>query len=437
MSEYSPEISHVYINNSSTPDIQESTKESIKESNKESINDYSTEEITETKSSSNINTVSNSVSDKEIETSIVSTSIISTTENQKENLDYSTSISEIDNKNKIEIFILQTRLLNKLLKIFLIIFDKIDNFSKIQIIIDIYKNTNLRNLQESSPTSQTIDLYLDSQNENDEIEPGKILILTSQKEFENSDRIVINPNKNQNLEIKVLNNDNKILDTLENEKMIRNGEMVDFFYNGVSDFKINQYIISSSSIGCNFNLFSNKIIEEKNKQNITLNFIENNNNNDNNNNIKAECIISNETENKIPCYLGEEVDKNFILDSYIGIQEKNIFFISQENKAKNFLLTCLNEKEKDSNTVVTIVVIIIIVIFIAIVILLVKFRKKEERKEPDIKNINPKDDEFFFYVDNNVETKSNRSSEKDRETSFSLYGKKRKKKEKNIIKWLF
>ena len=74
-----------------------------------------------------------------------------------------------------ELFILQTRLIDKLLKVFLITFDKIDKNFHIKILIDIYKNSNLRNLQEPSLTNQQIDLYIDQENINS-TEPGKILI---------------------------------------------------------------------------------------------------------------------------------------------------------------------------------------------------------------------------------------------------------------------
>ena len=205
--------------------------------------------------------------------------------------------------------------------------------------------------------------------------------------------------------------------------MIQNGEIIDFS-SGISDFKINQYIISSSSIGCNFNLISKKNIEEETNKNITLNFIEKENSN---NKIKAECILSNKTENKIPCYLGEEVNKNFILDSYIGLQEKNIFLITQENKVNNLLLTCLKEKEKKDNKVITIVVVVIILIFIAVIVLLVFIRKKQAPQEPDIKNIQPEKDDFFFYYDNNdIRSMSSRSNS-DKDSSLSSNYKNKKK----------
>ena len=155
-----------------------------------------------------------------------------------------------------------------------------------------------------------------------------------------------------------------------------------------------------------------------------MNFIEKENEN---NKIRAECILSNETENKIPCYLGEEVNKNFSLDSYIGSQEQNLFLITQENKANNLLLTCLKEKEKD-NKVITIVVIVIIVIFIAVIILLVTLRKKQTPQEIDIKNIKPEKDDFVFYIDNNdIRSMSSRSnSEKSSSLNF-----KRKNNKKN------
>ncbi len=51
--------------------------------------------------------------------------------------------------------------------------------------------------------------------------------------------------------MKVLNNNNKILDTQENNKLIQNKEMIDFS-NPDNNYKINEYYIESSSKGCQF-----------------------------------------------------------------------------------------------------------------------------------------------------------------------------------------
>ena len=215
--------------------------------------------------------------------------------------------------------------------------------------------------------------------------------------------------------------------------MIQNGKIIDFS-KGILDYKINQYIISSSSIGCNFNLISKKSIEEETKKNIILNFIEKDNEN---NRIKVECILSNENGNKIPCYLEEEVNKNFILDSYIGSsQEKNLFLITQENKANNLLLSCIKEKEKGNKVIiiVVIVIIVIVVIFITVIVLIVNLRKKQVPQKIDIKDIKPekKDDVVFYshnnYIHNNdIRSTSNRSHS-EKESSLNLKSRKNIKK---------
>ena len=118
-----------------------------------------------------------------------------------------------------QLIILQVRIIKNLLKIFIIISTKIKNPSIFKISIDLYKSGNSRNLQETSLKNHQVDLYL---NENNELEPGKIYELTSQEEFNNSDRVVVNIKSNSDYEIKLLNNNNKVLDYQENEKMIKN-----------------------------------------------------------------------------------------------------------------------------------------------------------------------------------------------------------------------
>ena len=93
-------------------------------------------------------------------------------------------------------------------------------FNNLKISYILYQNGNIRNLQGINEIELSI-------NENNNIEPNKIYELTSKEEFNDKDRIIIVSQKTSDYETKVLNNNNKILDTSENEKMIKNGEMID------------------------------------------------------------------------------------------------------------------------------------------------------------------------------------------------------------------
>ena len=290
-----------------------------------------------------------------------------------------TEIQEISSKNH-EIFILQVQLINKLLKIYLTSSSKIEKDFHIKLSVDLYKSKrNIRNLQESpSQKDYQVDFF---NNEDNEIQPGNIFSITSKEEFDEGDRIVVNENQNINYGFKILNNNNKILDTKETKKMIDKGEIVDFS-NISTNYQISEYLIESSSQGCEFDLVSKDNIKE-NKQNIILNFIEKDNKN---NNINIECIISSANNNKIPCSLEQEVDNNYNLNSYVGSNEKGLYYIKQENQ--DFHITC-QEKKSNKRTLWIILGIVGAVILITLIIVLIvccpkKNSTKEEKNKGNI-----------------------------------------------------
>ena len=285
------------------------------------------------------------------------------------------------------LFIIQVRIINKLLKIFVIISIKIKTPFHLRISINLYKNNYLRNLQGSSYGSQQLDFYiLDSK----EIEPGTIIELTSQEEFNEHDRIVLNLIRVSEYEIKTLNNDDKFLDSQENEKMLKNGEIFDFNKN--LSYKINHYVISSSTSGCKFYLISKSAIKENN-QTIYLNFIEKN---DKNNIIKSECSLSSQYNDKIECNLDKNINSNYILDPYIGSNNDTIFYLTQENDEQNLELNCQIEmyrnynarsnKKKNNNLAIILITVGIIILVIIIVIIIIYYQIKQKKYKKIDKN---------------------------------------------------
>ena len=283
-----------------------------------------------------------------------------------------------------EMFILQVQIINKFLKIFLSVSKKLEKDYHFKFSIQLYKNHNIRNLESSSYISKEIDLYLSS-NDND-IEAGKIISLVSQEKFEDTDRIVIKEEKKAEYRMKVMNNNNKILDTQENKKMIQNKEMMDFSKSS-TNYKINEYYIESSSKGCQFDLISKKSIDENNKK-ITLTFSEKYNKNKN---VNAECTLSSDNDNNIPCSLDKEIDnKKYILEGYIGSNENNLFYIMPDKDKSNFELNCSDEKF-DNKKIKTIIIIIItaisiVIFFILIIICICCFKSKKIENIPNLRH---------------------------------------------------
>ena len=131
---------------------------------------------------------------------------------------------------------------------------------------------------------------------------------------------------------------------------------------------INYYLIKSYTRGCNFNLTSEKEIQES-KNEITLTFLESG---DRSNIINSKCALSKEYENKIPCLLENNIDEKYILDSYIGNTDKNFYLITPNNEEQNYELICQisesnNNSNKKSNSLGKAAIIIIIIISILFV----------------------------------------------------------------------
>ena len=390
--------SETYLNSTNI-----SSTEHLKET---SINSFNNNTYTEYISESNIKTnyINNStiysteklINSTNIITSQLSTEIvknslnISSSENKTEIPSQKISTTYITNNPFFEIYILQVRIINKLLKIFIIISKKIEKLFTFKISYILYQNGNIRNLQGINEIELSI-------NENNNIEPNKIYELTSKDQFNNNDRIIIVSQKTSDYETKVLNNNNKILDTSENEKMIKNGEMIDLSKN-ISEYKINNYIIKSSTTGCDFYLNSDKIIEDS-KHEINLNFIESNNIN---NNISANCTLSSENNNKIPCLIQEGINNTYTLDSYIGTKNETFYTITPDDNEQKFELTCINKatddnsNKKKSNSLSKagiIIIVVVSILFVGAIAFVVGYcclkRKKiypeiKQKKDPSI-----------------------------------------------------
>ena len=311
-----------------------------------------------------------------------------------------------------QLYILQVQIINKLLKIFLTLTVNIEKGLHIKFSINLFKNRlRQRNLQGSSK-SQEVNLYLDNVS-------GNIATLTSKEEFEETDRIVVNKEQGDEYELYLLNNDNKVLDTLENKKKIDNNKVVDFSEIN-SDYPVKKYYIESSSSGCSFNLVSKDSIRESNKE-INLTFIQKD---DINNNINAKCTLSSDNEKNIPCSLGEEFEeKNYNLQSYVGSNTNSLFYIFQDNDG--YQLSCSDEKKDKDKKIIIIAIAAggaaLLGIIITIICCCCKKKKVEKVHFPE-KNFTIKETEENSFNNNNFDKKNKKNKKKK---------KKKKKKKRN------
>ena len=291
-----------------------------------------------------------------------------------------------------EMFILQVQIINKLLKVFLTLKEKILKDFHIKFSINLFKNKQ-RNLQDSTSENQEVDLYLENDND---VESGNIVTLTSHEEFDNNDRVIINKQQSNDYQLTVLNNNDNILDTLENKKMIDNNEIIDF--SGVnSDLTINRYYIESSSTGCSFDLVSKDTIKENNKE-IYLTFIEKDNIN---NNINAKCTLSSNNDKKIPCSFEQDVDeKNYDLQSYVGSNGNDLFYIFQDKD--NYQLSCSDDGSKRLKIIIGIASGVVILLIVIITLCCCCKKKKVETIDNTGRNIRNSGHKVISFNNNNL-----------------------------------
>ena len=274
-----------------------------------------------------------------------------------------------------DLFVFQIQIKNNRLKVFLSVSTNVDKSFNFTISINLYKSKNTRNLQETYYNDYQVDLYI---NGLEKINSGDIFSAYSHEEFNESDRIVLKEIKNNDYGLKALNNDSRLLDSEETKKMIANNEIFDF--SNIGSLSIKKYYIVSSTQGCNFDLISQQTINSK-RQNITLKFIEKN---DNNNNINVKCILSLDNHDKIPCSLEQEINNEYILDSYVGSNENGVFYIFQD--LDHFQLKCSNENTDNSKRVKIIGIICIVLLIVIIVCVAIACGRNNHSKEDIIPN---------------------------------------------------
>ena len=328
-----------------------------------------------------------------LENNSVKSNIISTIPNKKKtnNITYASEISSTLNYTETPrviytIFILQIQLINNFIRIYILSDFPIKKSYSLNLISKLYYQ-NLRNLQQEEGKDTIITLYAI-----EDFDKDKIAVFSSNNEFNNIKRVEGQEVRSNNIgnnyaNIILLDNNKDCLDTEKVENKIKQGGLD--YSNLPSDYKISQYKINSASQGCNFNLESNLIINEENKQ-IKLNFI-----NDKSGDVNTSCILSknNEKANLIPCTLNKNVDSNYILEDYIQSNNKETLTIIQSNKSRELYLNCsLKLKKiyyKDSEKgglktgVLIFLIIFSILLFLGIIFLAIYFKNKTKIENLD------------------------------------------------------
>ena len=251
---------------------------------------------------------------------------------------------------------------------------------------------NLRNLQNEEAKDTTIALYA-----TEDFDKDKIAVFSSKNEFNNIKRVEgqevkFDIKENNEINIILLDNNKECLDTEKVEDKIKQGGLD--YSKLPSDYKISQYKINSASQGCNFDLESDSIINEENKQ-IKLNF-KNNKIGD----VNAICLLSkkNEKANLIPCTLNQNVNSNYILEDYIQSNDKETLTIVQSNKLDELCLNCslklkrIYHNDSGKGGLKTGVIICLIIVGVLLLLgvtgLTIYFKNKTKNENSDISKNN-------------------------------------------------
>ena len=269
--------------------------------------------------------------------------------------------------NNYNLFFLQVQVVDYLLKIYMLYEAKFPNTLKIKIYID----TSFRNLQIIREKLSVIGNY--TRNKNNIVE--YIANLTDYINIQNLNvtiekiEIVEEENDiNNRYDIYFLVDDGN-LNTIKTKNLINNGS---FDFSNVFDrtyYNHYLYDIQNISEGCNFyiNLYKNETYYNG-KKTIFLNFYDYFNDSAI---IKANCILSSEYTDKIPCTLNNQTNGNYIIKSSVYPFDDEIFIFKKE-KDQVFHLSCSPKNNKSNSTKIIIIIIFLsIIIVICFIVLLI------------------------------------------------------------------
>ena len=207
-----------------------------------------------------------------------------------------------------------------------------------------------------------------------------IIELESKEEFDEKTKAILQELKyDTNIKIKLNENKNNF-DTEKVKEEINKGEIN---YNNInSNYQFYHFPINFSNEGCEFNLNSNLNIDISNTKNINLTFKEVNNEN---NKIYAQCVLSKENKNIIPCKLNTEINNKYILDPFILSDNIETITIFQNNSNDFFSLKCTKNNNPSASNGLSLGAILGIVagalgiIIIIVIILFINHIKKKKR----------------------------------------------------------
>ena len=293
--------------------------------------------------------------------------------------------------NKITIILLQVKLKDHQLYLYILIDSYIPKDFSLKLKINIYTQKSLRNLQQEEKKEMEIDIsplnYTDSNSFGGlyTFSPSQsfkeYLISEGEKIRIEVTNLISNNSENEyNIE---MGDNPDYLDTAKMEEKLNNSQKVDL---GLIN-NIHIYHLESISYGCIFELTTNETLKVSDRK-INLQFKENNSYK----NRSTICSLI-KNNNKIKCNFDENINSNYILKNYIEVNNNELFSIIS-NEQNIFTMICPNRSNKKSSSssktsivIIIIVSIVITIIFMSLIYILYKKYNKNNGINPSLNKI--------------------------------------------------
>ena len=285
--------------------------------------------------------------------------------------------------NKITIILLQIKLKDHQLYLYILIDSCVQNDFSLTIKINKYIQKSLRNLQQE--TKKEMEINISPLNYTKSNSYGGLYKFIPENSFkenlisegEKARIVVLNiiSNKNKNEYSIEMGNNSDYLDTAKMEEKIQNKQAVDI---GLIK-NVGIYHLESISQGCTFEIFTYETIKSSNR---TINLECQEINSHKNKSIK--CYIYKNIR-RIDCNLDEDINNNCTLKNYIEFENDELFSIII-NEQKIFPITCSSEKNissiigsssgsKLSKTLIILIILAPIILAIIVVSFIFIYRK--------------------------------------------------------------
>ena len=244
--------------------------------------------------------------------------------------------------NKITIILLQIKLKDQQLYLYLLIDSCIQNDFLLTIKINIYFQKLLRNLQQE--TKKEMEINISPINYTKSNSYGGLYLFTPDNSFKEylisegkKARIVVSniiSNKNKDEYSLEMGNNSDYLDTAKMEEKLQNNQAVDL---GLIK-NVNIYHVESISQGCAFELFINETIEVSDREiNLECNPIYSLENK------SIKCYIY-KNKGRIECNLDENIYSNCSLKNYLEFNNDELIYIIL-NEQNIIPITCPSEEK--------------------------------------------------------------------------------------------